>query len=115
MKNVLAVQEAIAGIPLADLPSEAANSFLIEVCDHVPLRLHKMGDLKSLMLSWRSFSRWGSERVSSSLAFKGGQFLGYDYLQPIATQITQHATLKIIDAMLTFISRMGKGACLSIF
>jgi len=74
-----------------------------------------MRNLKSLTLSWCSFSRQGREPVASSFAFKGGQYLSYAYLQPIATQITQDAMAKILDAPLTLFSRMGQGACLSIF
>ena len=50
MKLVSTVREAVAGMSLAYLPREAANSFLIEVCNHAPLILPKMRDLKSLML-----------------------------------------------------------------
>jgi len=103
------------GMSLAYLPREAANSSLIEVCDHAPRRLPTMQDLKSLTLSWRSFSRWGRECVTSSFAFKEGQYLSYDYLQPIATQITQDARPKIVDPVLMLISRMGQATCLSIF
>jgi len=39
----------------------------------------------------------------------------YDCLQQIATQMTQDAKPKIVDAPLTLISRMGLGAWLSFF
>jgi len=74
-----------------------------------------MPDHKWFTLSWRSFSWWGRERVASSSAYKGRQYLSNDFLQPIATQITHDARPKIIDTPLTLISRMGQGVCLSIF
>jgi len=74
-----------------------------------------MRDPKLLTLSWPSFSRWVRECVVSSFVFKGGQYLSYDYLEPIATQITHDVRPQIVDAPLKLISRMGQGACISIF
>jgi len=98
MKLVVTVWEAVTGMSLAYLPREAANSSLIEVCNHAPLRLPNMRDLKLLMLICRSFSRWGRDHVASAFAYKGSQFLRYDYLQPMPAQITQDARPKIVDA-----------------
>jgi len=67
------------------------------------------------MLWWRSFSQWGWEHVAFSFAYKGDQYLLYECLQPIATQIAQDARPKIIDAQLTLIVGMGQGAYLSCF
>jgi len=103
------------GTSLAHLPGDAAKSSLIEVCNHVPLRLPKMRNLESLMLSCRSFSRWGREHVTSSFAYKGGQYGRYDYQQPMATPITQDVTPEIIDTLLMLISRMGQRVYLSNF
>jgi len=50
MELVHTVWEAVAGMLLAYLPREAANSSLIEVCNHAPLILPKMRDFKSLTL-----------------------------------------------------------------
>jgi len=100
---------------LAYLPREAPNSSLIEVCDDVPHGLPKMRDLIFLMRHSQSFSRWDRERVASSFACNGGRYLSYDYVQLIATQVTQDARPKIVDALLMLISRMGQGSCLSIF
>jgi len=52
--------------------------------------------------------------VALCFAYKAGQYLSYDYLQPMGTQITQDARPKIIDAALMLISRMGHGVSLSI-
>ena len=89
------------GTSLAYLPREAGNSSLIEVCNHAPGILPKMRNLKLLTLIWCSFSRWGRERVTSAFSNEGGQYLSYDYLQPMATLITQDARPKIVDAPLT--------------
>ena len=50
MKLVVTVREAVVGMSLAYLPREAANSSLIEVCNHAPLILPQMRDLKLLTL-----------------------------------------------------------------
>jgi len=115
MKWVVTIWEAVTGMSLTYLPRVPANSSGIKVCDHAPLRLGKMRDRKLLTLHWLSFSRWGRYHVGSSFAFQGGQYLSYDYPQPIATQIIQDARPKIVDAPLTLISRIGQGVCLSIF
>jgi len=46
MKLVITVQEAVVGMSLAYLPREAANSTLTMVCNHAPLGLPKLRDLK---------------------------------------------------------------------
>ena len=74
-----------------------------------------MEDLKSLTLSGRSFAGLAREQVAYSFAFNAVQYLSYDYLQPIATQITQDAKPRIVDTPLTLISRMVQGVCLCIF
>ena len=51
MKLVDTLLDAVAGTSLAYPPSEAANSSLIEVSNHAPLRFPKMRDLESLMLT----------------------------------------------------------------
>jgi len=56
MKLVVTVREAVMGMSLAYLLSEAANSPSIEVCNHAPLRLPKLRDLESLTLIWHSSS-----------------------------------------------------------
>jgi len=66
------------GMSYAYLPREAANSSLIEVCNHAPLILPKLQDVDLLMVIWRSFVRSGWECVASAFAYKEGQYLSYD-------------------------------------
>jgi len=56
-----------------------------------------------LFLPWRSFSSWGREPVPSSFSFKGGQYIIYDCLQPITTQIDKNGRHGSVDAPLTLI------------
>ena len=79
------------------------------------LWLPLMKGQKSFMFSWWSFSWWGRQRVSSSVAYEGSQYPIDDCLQPIATQITQDARQRINDTLLTLIFRMGQGACRFLF
>jgi len=58
------------------------------------------------MLRWRSFSGWGIEHDAIVFALEGSQYLVYEWLQPIATEVTQDAQQTIIDAPLTHIFRM---------
>jgi len=64
---------------------------------------------------WRSFSRWVRERIDSSFAYKGSQYPIYNSLQQIATQITQHAKSKFVNAPLILVSRIVQGQCPTFF
>jgi len=46
------------------LPLKAANTSFMDVCNQSPVRLPKMQDQKSLVLSWCTFSGWGRERIA---------------------------------------------------
>jgi len=63
---------------------KAAIFMCMDACDQVPLILPKMQDPKSLMLCWRSFSRWGRECFTSFFCNKGGQYFVYDCFWPVA-------------------------------
>jgi len=52
---------------------------------------------------WRSFSEWGKERVALSFPYKASQYFIDEWLQQIATQITNDVRTKIIDAPWTLI------------
>jgi len=113
MKWVVAVQEAVVGMSLAQLPRDAVNFSSIVVYNPAPLILPKMREQKLLTLSWCSFWLWGMECVASSVAYEGWQWLILDSMQPIATQINKDASLQIVDTLLTLISRMGQRVCLA--
>jgi len=81
----------------------------MDACDQEPLILPQMQNQKSLTLHWRSSSEWGREHVTMFLAYKGSQYLVYDYLQPVAPQITQDTLPTIIDAPFTLIFKMAHG------
>jgi len=101
-------------LSLAFLLIKAANIFIMPHSNQVSNYLPNLQDQKLLTLCWHSFSEWGRERVTSSLAYNASQYLIYECLQPIATHITQDARPKIVHALVTLIFRMGKGACLSL-
>jgi len=69
-----------------------------------------MEDQQLLTLRWRPFSWWGREHFTFSFAYKDSQYFVYDYVQPIAAQITQDTWPRIVDAPLTLILMMGQGA-----
>jgi len=50
MNSVVIVREAATGTSLAYQPIKAAKTLFIDVCDHLPSRLLKMQDQKSLLL-----------------------------------------------------------------
>jgi len=70
-----------------------------------------MQDLKLLALCWRSFSECGRERVTAVFVPQGCKHLSNGCLQPIGRLITQDAKLKIIDAPLILILRIGRWPC----
>jgi hypothetical protein len=53
--------------------------------EQVTFELHDLQDYKSLMLCWRSFSEYGSQRITLSFRLKYSQYVIYDRLHPIAT------------------------------
>jgi hypothetical protein len=80
-----------------------------------PHRLHMTHSQKSLTLHWYSVSEWGSDRVVYCFAKEGCQYVGYGKQWPGHVSITIHTRLKIIDAPLTLIFRMGLWPCCSLF
>jgi len=84
-------------------PIKAANTSLMTICNLSPARLTKIYDQESLTLRWRSFSWWGRQCFTFSFAYNGSQYFVYDYLQPIATQITHDTWPRIAEAPLTLI------------
>jgi len=103
-------QDGAGRLLLSLLPIQAANTSFITICNLSPPRLPKIHDQESLTLHWRSFSWWGRETFTVSFAYTGSQYFIYNYLQPIAPQITQDTWSRIVDAPLTLIFKMGQGA-----
>ena len=93
------------------LPIWAVNNSILNMKISSMGWLPNMQQLKQLTLRWRSFPGCGREHVAVVFASSGCQYLINGCLQPIETQITQDAKLKIIDAPLTIILRMRQWAC----
>jgi len=55
------------------------------------------------ILCWRSLSDWRRERVALSVAYEARSYRIYEWLQPIATQITNGAWPIIVDALVMLI------------
>jgi len=70
---------------------------------------------KLLTLHWHSFSRSGREHVTVSLAFKGSQYYRYASQRTSHFLITLLTRLKIIDAPVLLIFRIGQRVCHFLF
>ena len=77
--------------------------------DHGSYQFHDLQDQKLLTACRHLFSELGKEHVAFSFGYKGGQYLIYECLHPIPTQITQDARTNIVDTPLTLIFSMGQG------
>jgi len=86
----------------------ARNSYMTD-CNLSAVWLPRTHDQTSLMLGWRSFSRWGREGIAICSAYKGSEKFLYDCPQPIRSVITQDAAPKIIDALLMLMFKMEQG------
>jgi hypothetical protein len=53
-------------------------------------------------------SGWGREPDTIFFHLEGSQYLVYEWLQPIATYVTQDAQQKIVDALLKLIFTQGQ-------
>jgi len=90
---------------------KAARTLYMNYSPNARLILAMMQDHQSVTFQWFAFSGWCTESVATVVAPKGGQYLLYGCLQPIACCITQDARPKIIDTPLTLIFRMGQTVC----
>jgi len=90
------------------LPRKAASTLLRDSSNQVTFQLPFLQDIKSLTLHWRSFSGWGREHDGIIFDMEGSQYLGDEWLQPFATEITHDAQPKIVETPLTLIFRMGQ-------
>jgi len=59
--------------PFVFLPIQEANTSFMNVCNLSHPIWPKIHDQQSLMLRWRSISRWGRKGIAIYLAYKGGQ------------------------------------------
>ena len=80
------------------------------ICNISPPSWPKIHDQQLLTLCWCSFSWWGRERLTFSVAYKGSQYFVYDYLLPITAQMAQDIWPRIVDALFTLIFMMWQGA-----
>jgi len=83
--------------------------------NHIMLWSIMMQGQQSLTLRWCSFSRWDREYVIPSFCYKGGQYVVYDCLQPVATKITQDTRRLIVDTPVTLISMMVQSGYYNLF
>jgi hypothetical protein len=88
---------------LSVLPIKAAKTSVMAISNLSPRRLPKIHDQESLTLRWRSLSWCGREHFTVSFGDNGCENCVYDYLQPIAHEITQDTWPKTVDAQLTLI------------
>jgi len=77
----------------------AADTLIIDRKDHIALELPDLPDKTLLMLGWSSMSEWGRQHVARLFAYRANQYCIYESSQPIATQITNDARPKIVDAL----------------
>jgi len=97
------------------LTTKAPKNSFMTACNLSAVWLPRTHDLKLLTLCWRSFSRWGREGIAINFAYKGGQTLLCDWLQPISRVITQDVWPKIVDTLLMLIFLMGQGGYCNLF
>ena len=87
------------------------------MCDHnqIVFLLRNLQDWKLLMLHGVWFSRRDTERLTFYFAFKCCQYCCY--VEPIQNYfiMTRITRPKIVDTLLTVISKMGQGACCFVF
>jgi len=88
---------------------KTVKTMYIEKNGHIQLWLTTMQCQQLLTHGWCTFSKWGREHVAFSFPYKGSQYFVYDWLQPVAPQITEDTRPTIVDAPLTLILTMGQG------
>jgi len=68
-------QDGAGSVSLLLLPIKEANTSVMTICNHCPLWIPRMQDLKWLTLRWRSFPGWVRERLSTYFEHKSGQYI----------------------------------------
>jgi len=69
------LQDGAGSVSLSPLPLKAANTSVMTICNHSPLGVPKMQDMKSLTLHWSSFPGRSTECVSPLYDYQGGQYI----------------------------------------
>jgi len=73
---------------------------------HIASELHDLQDQKSLMLHWCSISESGRVHVAHFVAYTANHYRMYEWPQPIATDINNDASSKMVDtAFMPILSR----------
>ena len=108
-------QDGAGSVFLWFFAQKAANASFMLIFDQSPLRLPKMESQKSLTLGWRWFSEWVSDCVTFSSAYKGCQWVDYEYFWPDQSLITIFTRPTIVDAPLTLTFRIGQWPCRCVF
>jgi len=88
---------------LSVLPIKAAKNSVVTNYNLSEVWLPRTHDNTSLMLRWCSFSWWGREGIAICVAYKGGQELLCDWLQPSGGVISKNVWPKIVNAPLMLI------------
>jgi len=96
-------QDGAGSVFLTLLPIKHANTLIMCIHYQVAFLLPDLHDQQSMTLQWRSFSRWGGERVAFFLPSKGCQNFYYVYSLPKCAFITRLTAPKIVDAPLMLI------------
>jgi len=95
--------DGAGSVSLSLLPKMVANTVMMYSNDQIPSKLHDIQNPYSMTLCWCLLSEWGRECVTLAFADTASQYLIYDCLQPITTQITHDAQPKIVQAALMLI------------
>jgi hypothetical protein len=83
----------------------AASILIISNNNHITLLLPNLQGQHSLILHWHSFTTWGRECVTFSVANRGCKLFEYVYQWPDRIGITWLTTPKIINPLMTLIFR----------
>jgi hypothetical protein len=59
------------------LPIKASDTLIMHNSEQISLQLPYLKDINFLMVSWQSFSEWGSDHVTWTFVYKGRQFVVY--------------------------------------
>jgi len=107
--------DGVTDVPWTVSYNKAATTSYINYCHIVTLGVPKIQRQQSLTLQWRTVSACDRECAAIFFNSKESQYFVYEWLQPIATNVTQDGQVKIINAPLTLILRMRQWPCWILF